>query len=329
MNNTTNRDDGIQYIDLDSEHSDDGIEIVDADDIEDTDAIQTEDDDTFSNALNKSSIDSEYRMTMIRRVVMCISAIVFIFSAGMLIYIFMGYHKADSIYNNVANSVFTPVTNTTDSSDNRQDATEPATGDAVNNNEVISGFTYNHEALLEINSDSVGYLIMPSVNISLPIVQGSDNSFYLKHAVTGAYSTNGTLFVDSRIEEGLEAPNSIIYGHNMKNGTMFGSLHKYDDPDFIKKEGNDTFYIYSGKNMYTYKIYSVHNTPTVNKTYTISFADDAAFSEFIDAMLEQSIVQTNVKAVPGDHTVTLSTCTDDPEIRLVVQAVRVATTPLE
>lgn len=329
MNNTTNRDDGIQYIDLDSEHNDDGIEIVDADDIEDTEAVHVEDDDTLSQTAAKSNINSEYRITMIRRVVMCISAIVFIFSAGMLIYIFMGYHKADIIYSNVANSVFTPIAATAPSSDDRQGTTEPPADNNPVNNEVISGFTYNHEALLEINSDSVGYLIMPSVNISLPIVQGSDNSFYLSHAVTGAYSTNGTLFVDSRIEEGLEAPNSIIYGHNMKNGTMFGSLHKYDDPDFIKKDGNDTFYIYSGKNMYTYKIYSVHNTPTVNKTYTISFADDASFTEFIDTMLEQSIVETDVSIVPGDHTVTLSTCTDDPEIRLVVQAVRVATTPLE
>lgn len=267
---------------------------------------------------------------------MIVSAVVFLGSAGMLIYIFMGYQKADNIYSDIEDSVFTPVTKveTTHAAPrpNTPAATNAPADDNNNANndnsavDVMTGFTYNHEALLKINTDSLGYLIVPAINIRLPLVQGSDNSFYLSHAINGEYSANGTLFVDSGIENPLETQNTIIYGHAMKNGSMFGSLYHLKNDGYVHSGNNDTILIYTGNQIYTYKIYSVHNAPAISDTYTIGFEDDEAFMEYVDAMRSQSFVSSDLVITPEDKTITLSTCTNNEEIRLVVQAVRVSIT---
>lgn len=323
MNSYDNKDDGIQYIDLDA--SDDGIEILDPDTLEEPQQ-STAAPATGSPAADIISDTGSRRAAIIRRVVMCISAVVFLFSAGMLIYIFAGYHKADNIYQSVEQSVFTPVQQATTPNTDTPAPDNPQTPSIPQESGIVSGFTYNHDALLEINSDSEGYMVIPALNICLPVVQGSDNNFYLTHAVTGEYSGNGTLFIDYRIEEGLEAANTIIYGHAMKNGSMFGSLYKLKNASFFNTGSNDTFYIYTGNNIYTYRIYSIHTTPAVSTVYTYSFADDETFNAYIDDMISQSLVTTAVRPNPGDKTMTLSTCTNDDDIRLVVQAVRTAVT---
>jgi sortase B len=325
--NTDTTDNGIRYIDL--SNSDDGIEIIDPDTVDTSDDIPASDPYAGQDTSQFSSDSAgNTRYTLIRRIIMCVSAVVFLFSVGMLICIFFNYHKADRIYNNVENTVFTPVqqasaTSGETAADTDNTAmTQPA-------DSVMAGFTYSHDALLKINSDSVGYLVLPALDLCLPIVQGSDNDYYLTHAITGEYSNNGTLFIDYRVEDGLEASNAIIYGHAMKNGSMFGSLYKLRNASLLTSGSNDTFYIYSGQNMYTYKIYSVHTTPAVSFTYTTAFADDASFLAYVEDMAGQSEVGASVPIAAGDKTITMSTCTNDDNVRLVVQAVRIAVTPLE
>lgn len=327
MNNDTNSDidnvniDNVDIIDL--EYEDDGIEIIDPDS-ENTPQPEGDPHPVYTNSTaDKTTPKDSRRSSIIRGIIMAVSALIFLFSAGMLIHIFMDYNKADNIYNDVENSVFTPVqpvqTSTTAADpDNTSSTIAPQ---ATEGQEAV--FKYNHDALLAINSDSVGYMVIPALNLSLPVVQGSDNDFYLTHAVTGEYSGNGTLFIDYRIGDALEASNAIIYGHCMKNGSMFGSLYKLKNTNFLNSGSNDTFYIYTGNQIYTYKIYSVHETPAISSTYTIEFADDASFLAYTTDMAAQSLTPKDVPINAGDKTITLSTCTNDDDVRLVVHAVRI------
>lgn len=323
MNNTDNKE--IQISDSNKTHENDGIEFLDLDtlNLEEPEEVITPVQPP-SNIREDSSVG-----TWIRRIIMVVSALVFLFSAGMLIHIFLEYGKADTIYNDVANSVFTPVQSTP------KETAAPIVDDKGNvvataaPNNSTAEFTYNHEALVAINKDSVGYMLIPSIGISLPVVQGSDNDFYLSHAVNGEYSGNGTLFIDYRIPEGLENSNAIIYGHCMKNGAMFGSLYKLKNPNFTNSGDNDLIYIYTGKVMHTYKIYSVHETPAISVAYSIDFPDDETFLAYTGEMASQSLFNRNIPINPGDKTLTLSTCTNNDDIRLVVHAVRISTTPLE
>lgn len=261
------------------------------------------------------------RKIMIRRAVFCAALIVFFVSAAMLVKYMLDYRKGDKIYQNVEQSVFSND-NTTKKPDtgNNSSNTDPSASAAQ---ESVLLTNYDHQALLALNQDAVGYLQIPALNILLPVVQGEDNDYYLSHAITGESAKNGTLFIDCRDTEGIESQNAIIYGHNMKNGAMFGTLNRYEDSGFFSTGDNKYMYFYIEDKIYKYEIYSVHETPATSSTYTTDFPDSDAFFTYINSMIQASLYNNSVDIYEDSKTITLSTCTNDDNVRLVVQAVRV------
>lgn len=259
------------------------------------------------------------RKVMIRRAVFCVALIVFLVSGTMLVKDLLDYHKADKIYSQVEQAVFSP--DSTKPSQSSNPASPDAT--ALAGSESVLLTNYDHAALLALNQDAVGYLQIPALNILLPVVQGTDNDYYLNHAITGESSNNGTLFIDCRNLEGIESQNVIIYGHNMKNGAMFGILKRYENAEFFNTGDNKYFYFYIGSQIYKYEIYSVHKTPAISSTYSTVFESSDAFFTYINSMIQASLYQNSVDIYSDSKTVTLSTCTSNDDVRLVVQAVRV------
>lgn len=274
---------------------------------------------------------------LIRRIVFCVALLVFIFSIVMLVKTLIGYGKADKIYNKVEDAVFsgtykpdfessTPQPEAQTSSQNTSETTsgfESSATITTDDDVLLKG--YNHDSLLDINSDSVGYLQIPGLDLLLPIVQGTDNNYYLSHAITGASSDNGTLFIDYRNTDGIKSQNVIVYGHNMKDGSMFGTLDKFLDEDFYSKDNNRFFYFYLDGKILKYEIYSVHITPSVSNAYTLLFNNNDEFTSYINSMNSLSAFSTNVPFNENSQSITLSTCTDDnPDTRVVVHALKVA-----
>lgn len=259
------------------------------------------------------------RKLLIRRIVFFSALIIFIISGTMLIKYLLDYNKADKIYRNVENTVFSTDTSAGNGSQNPSSA-DNASGSPA---ESVILKNYDHSALLALNPDAVGYLQVPAIDLLLPVVQGSDNEYYLSHTLTGESSKNGTLFIDCRNTEGIESQNAIIYGHNMKNGSMFGSLRKFIDKDFFEEGDNKYFYFYIENKIYKYEIYSVHTTPAVSETYATEFESEDAFLSYINGMIRASYHSTNASVTSSSKTITFSTCTNDDNVRLVVQAVRV------
>ena len=174
---------------MDSKHSDDDYIINDTEYEEDEADI----------AFDKQE-KSKKKGSVIRRIILIICIIVFCVSAGMLIKILLEYKKGSDIYKDVQSEVLddkTPVT------------VEMPEG------EVEIPFKYNHEALLAINPDAQGYIYVPSVNLRLPIVQGTDNEKYLETTIDGSINKNGCPFIDYRIKGGITASHVIIYGHTL------------------------------------------------------------------------------------------------------------------
>lgn len=259
------------------------------------------------------------RRLLIRRIIFCSALIIFIISGTLLVKSLLDYHKADKIYKNVENIVFT--TDTTDTTDTKKPASQNNQAETPTESVLLKN--YDHSALLALNPDAVGYLQIPAIDILLPVVQGSDNEYYLSHTLTGESSKNGTLFIDCRNTDGIESRNTIIYGHNMKNGSMFGSLRKFMDKDFFTEGDNKIFYFYIGNKIYKYEIYSVHTTPAVSETYATEFESEDAFLSYTNAMIRASYHSTSVSMTGSSKTITLSTCTNDDDVRLVIQAVRI------
>lgn len=261
------------------------------------------------------------RKIMIRRAVFCVALVVFLISGTMLVKELLDYRKGDKIYSDVEQSVFTVDTKKpTTGNKNDGNATDTTTAAAP---ESVLLTNYNHQALLDLNKDAVGYLQIPALNLLLPVVQGTDNDYYLYHAITGESTKNGTLFIDCRNTDGIESQNAIIYGHNMKNGSMFGLLNRYEKSDFFTTGDNKYFYFYIEDKIYKYEIYSVHKTQAISSTYTTVFNSSDAFFTYINSMIQASVHQNAVDIFSDSKTVTLSTCTSNDDVRLVVQAVRV------
>lgn len=311
MSNNYNDDDLNDFNDNDDILKDDGF--IDSDDnFPDEDYIDEDDADAVFDRNEKA----KKRSDIIRRIILVISVGVFIFAAYNLINIFLAYHKADVIYDNIQQDVL-----------DEDSHTKVVIGE--DEQEVEIPFTYNHQALLNINSQGIGYIYIPSINCRLPMVQGDDNDYYLTHTFNKEYSANGCLFEDYRINGGLSASQIIIYGHNMRNGAMFGKLKNYQDYSFWNNSGNDVLYIYTGNVIKEYKIFSCYISEAISDTYTFNFPTLESMRDYAVNMKAKSMYDTGVDVSTATQVITLSTCTNDGEQRFIVHGMYVGEASLE
>lgn len=311
MSNNYNDDDLNDFNDNDDILKDDGF--IDSDDNSpDEDYIDEDDADAVFDRNEKA----KKRSDIIRRIILVISVGVFIFAAYNLINIFLAYHKADVIYDNIQQDVL-----------DEDSHTKVVIGE--DEQEVEIPFTYNHQALLNINSQGIGYIYIPSIDCRLPMVQGDDNDYYLTHTFNKEYSANGCLFEDYRINGGLSASQIIIYGHNMRNGAMFGKLKNYQDYSFWNNSGNDVLYIYTGNVIKEYKIFSCYISEAISDTYTFNFPTLESMRDYAVNMKAKSMYDTGVDVSTATQVITLSTCTNDGEQRFIVHGMYVGEAALE
>lgn len=273
---------------------------------------------------------------LFRRILFLCMLLVFVVSLGMIILRILDYQKGDAIYQAAKDSVFhedttatktvtIPVPKSVKESSSSTDSTEVA-GEAPTEEETVTMSiltNYDHNALLAINQDAVGYLQIPAIGVLLPVVQGSDNDFYLRHAITGANSQNGTLFIDTRCSLGVDSPNTIVYGHNMQNGAMFGKLSKFMDASFFQNGTNRYFYFYVQDHIYMYEIYSVHVVDATSHAYHTNFTSGEEFIQYLNDMHRASYHSTTSDFSESSITMTLSTCTNDSQKRFLVQGLRI------
>ena len=202
---------------------------------------------------------------------------------------------------------------------------------AVQYEENSEKFRVDFNKLKEMNEDTIGWIRFypePSI-INYPVVQGNDNDVYLHKTFTASENTLGAIFLDVNNAGDFTDQNSIIYGHRMKDGSMFRKLEEYQEKSFW--EENPYFYIYTpdGKEI-TYHIYSVGIVSDTAKTYTVSFANTEEFQSYIDYTMSTADYDTEVEVTTDDNIVTLSTCTSAGDrYRFVVHGVKIREAYLE
>lgn len=174
--------------------------------------------------------------------------------------------------------------------------------------------------LQEVNADVVGWIEIPGV-LSYPLMQGKDNSFYLTHAWNGERNDAGAVFLDWRTDAALGGFNTLIYGHRMRDGSMFGSLKHYKDTDFWLE--NPSVYLSNEAGTWRYDIYAVYEVKLTAATYQLAFSGMESRRDFIRDGIERSVIDTGITPSPEDTIITLSTCSGgNRNTRWVVQAVR-------
>lgn len=177
--------------------------------------------------------------------------------------------------------------------------------------------TIDFEGLKAANPDIIGWIEVPGAGISYPLVQGNDNSYYLTHMSSGKYGIHGSIFMDCHNAPDFSGSNTIIYGHNMKDGTMFAALSEYQSPALYQQY--PYFYIYLPDGVLKYQIFSCYCGQIGSMGYTYAFPQKAAFQDFLDALQSYASYGTDIQAGITDHIVTLSTCVNtDRDYRYLI-----------
>lgn len=246
---------------------------------------------------------------MLSNIILIIAIGVFLFPGYKLYQIFSEYNKGDVEYEAIEESVIKQ--NVPQNDEEGVPVEEPR-------------YVVDFAMLQQINPDVVAWIRFDEPEkINYPVVRGQDNKKYLDTTFEGKKNGAGTLFVDYRNTGDFSDANTFIYGHNMKNGSMFGQLRKYKNNTFC--EEHPYFYIYTpdGKET-TYQIFSVSIVKDTSKSYTRDFATDGEFQEYIDYIRGISQYSSPVEVGVENQIVSLSTCTNvNEDERILIHGVKI------
>ncbi|HKL09940.1 MAG TPA: class B sortase [Clostridia bacterium] len=183
--------------------------------------------------------------------------------------------------------------------------------------------TEKFDKMKSVNSDYAGWLSIKGTNVDYPVVKGKDNNFYLNHGFDRELNVAGSIFMDYRNKGDGTDENIIIYGHNMKNGTMFKGLMEYKRKGFF--EANRFIHYNDGTGESIWEIFSVYVTDTGFNYIRTDFTD-MQFDRFVRALSEKSMHKLDQNIENIDNVLTLSTCSYEfDDARFVVHARKIKT----
>lgn len=174
--------------------------------------------------------------------------------------------------------------------------------------------------LQEINKDTVGWLTVNNTRIDYPVVQAKDNDYYLKRDYYQNKNRHGWIFMDYRNNPDELNENTIIYGHNLANQTMFGTLRYALNSYWYKKSANQIITFNTPNENMKFQIFSIYTIPTTNDYLDITFPTTDAYQTYIDLVKGRSIYDFNIEVTTDDKILTLSTCANGNDKRLVIHA---------
>ena len=242
---------------------------------------------------------------------------VFIFSAWQIVDILQEYRKGTQTYEALEHYVSIPETTpSTEQTQNDPAAPEGETLPPENDSPFPE---VDFQALQALNEDVVGWIYIPDTQVNYPILQGEDNDEYLYHLLTGEYNSSGSIFLDAYVAADFSGPNSPIYGHNMKNGSMFKDIVNYKKQEFF--DAHPTAMLMTPEKNYFVHLFSGYTTDSWGIAWEKEF-EGAEFEEWLQETKEQSRFDSDVVPTAQDKILTFSTCTyDTHDARFVVHGV--------
>ena len=244
-------------------------------------------------------------------IALIVAIAVFCYAAFNLYHIYTEYKKGTDEYNQIEEMAVT---------ERDADSAEVAGPSA----QLKPPIEVDFDKLKSVNEDVVGWIYVDALpDISYPIVKGKDNQTYLHQTYEKNYNFAGTIFVDYENSGDFSDCNTLVYGHNMKNGSMFGHLKKFREDDKLYKQ-DKYFWILTPERNYRYEIITAYTTGVNSDTYTLFKGPGEEFEKYLETIKGYSEIQTDdTDLTIKDRIVTLSTCTGNESTRFVVQGKRV------
>lgn len=226
------------------------------------------------------------------------------------------YRESAGAYDDLAGLVELPEQ--TEAPEDMETGTEP---DGDTSLAVLPSVDF--ETLQESGPDIIGWLTLPDTAINYPVTQTDDNEYYLHHLYDGTYNKTGCLFADYENQADFSDRNTIIYGHNMRDGSMFASLNEYDEQGYF--DTHKQMYLVTPEGGYLCKVFTAFvanpsESGSDTSPWRLSWKDDGAYTTWLSAMADRSVIETDVTVTSSDKVLTLSTCTPGGANRFIVMA---------
>jgi sortase B len=245
-----------------------------------------------------------------------------IFSIWKLASIFLGYQSGDKEYDDLRQYVLEdPVS---------PDELDPETLAEIENDEgdnesdTQTGLTMTRidlTGLQAINEEAIGWIEIPGTSINYPMLHTTDDAYYLTHTFNKTENKSGAIFIETLNQPDFSDLHTIVYGHNMKNGSMFAGLKNYQAQSYYN--AHPYIYVDLGDASHCYQIFSAHEAELDDISYTIGYAADDKYADFLNSIKSSSLYDTGVDVDVNDSVITLSTCTKSGTKRFVVHAKKI------
>ena len=248
-----------------------------------------------------------------RKIINIILVAIIIVCLSIIGYKYYNYNKDDKLNSEIQD--LQPVINEASDLDNNSSGENDGQDQSKEGNYVNSA---NEEELKSINSDYKMWIQIENTNINYPVVQSSDNDYYLKHNFRKESNISGTVFVESANDIDK---NIILYGHNMRNGTMFNNITNYKEESFFNEDNKIN--IIMNNTLYEYEVFSVYVKNVSEVNLAIGFANEDEFINYAYNEADESLYKKDVDFSAEDNLITLVTCSYEfTDARTIVVARR-------
>ena len=181
-------------------------------------------------------------------------------------------------------------------------------------------YNIDFENLKKSNSETVAVLKVNGTSIEYPVVKTKNNDYYMTHSFDKSYNSSGWVFMDYKNKLDGTDNNIVIYAHNRRDGSMFGTLKNILTEEWQEKQENKTIHFITEKEKAEYQVFSVYKIESEDYYITTKFEKVKDFEKFIDTIKSRSMKDFGIKVTIDDEILTLSTCADNNKYRVVLHA---------
>ncbi|MCR4617164.1 MAG: class B sortase [Lachnospiraceae bacterium] len=261
---------------------------------------------------------------VIFRTIFIIALVAFVGAVGYIVYTYIGYKKDAKVYDEAISEFVTVNENAGDSATggaagSLADGLTGGSGenkagkDNINPFDSISdgsgdfgGLEVDFDALTKLNPDIIGWIYCPDTVINYPVLKTDNNDYYLHRNYKKEYAASGSIFVECANSDGFVDSNTIIYGHHMKDGSMFASLSKWFKQEYYDE--HPYMYLYTPDGNYRVELFSAYTTAVGSDSYYAILTPCKELDEYLERVKNKSQFDCNIELNSEDKYIMLSTC---------------------
>jgi len=249
---------------------------------------------------------------------LAVCSIVLVFSIWQLLEVYLEYKKGTDEYEGLLQYIAEEVPGDSYGEGSAESDTleEGETGEESGIGKPEGMSRVGLEELKAVNEDTAGWIEIPGTHISYPLMHTEDDVYYLNHTFRRNVNSAGSIFIETLNAPDFTDLHTIIYGHNMKNGSMFAGLKNYASVAYLLE--HPTIYVDLEDGTHAYQIFSCYETSPDSDSYTIGFAPDEQYEAFLQKLKSRSAYDTGVEVAVTDSIISLSTCAGNGENRYLV-----------